>query len=276
MYRQDLEKKKSLLTLSKRQSDILVGTLLGDGHLETQNQGRTYRLKIEHTLAQKDYVDWLYAQWKAWVETPPRMRIRNVDFGNGKGEYAQYGFQTLSSGSLRFFAQQFYSGKTKVVPKQIRRWLTPITLAIWFMDDGSIKSNAHRAILLNTQGFSTKDVERLQKALLDRWGIKTSLRKQENGFQIYVGHESIGKFFSTIFPHILPSMRYKIPRTYMVNTIALMVTEAFTKVSYPPMEMAEVLQSDKLASLRDQQVEQMRKQEIVIRPYEIGRRKLNG
>ncbi len=220
MYRQDLEKKKSLLTLSKRQSDILVGTLLGDGHLETQNQGRTYRLKIEHTLAQKDYVDWLYAQWKAWVETPPRMRIRNVDFGNGKGEYAQYGFQTLSSGSLRFFAQQFYSGKTKVVPKQIRRWLTPITLAIWFMDDGSIKSNAHRAILLNTQGFSTKDVERLQKALLDRWGIKTSLRKQENGFQIYVGHESIGKFFSTIFPHILPSMRYKIPRTYMVNTIA--------------------------------------------------------
>ena len=45
------------------------------------------------------------------------------------------------------------------------------------------------------------------------------------------------------------------------------VTEAFTKVGYPAMEMREVGQSRKPALLQDVHVEQLRKQNLVIRPY---------
>ena len=44
------------LKLSSELREIIVGKLLGDGHLETQNDGKTWRLKIEHSIKQKEYV----------------------------------------------------------------------------------------------------------------------------------------------------------------------------------------------------------------------------
>ena len=55
-----------------------------------------------------------------------------------------------------------------------------------------------------------------------------------------------------------------------------MVTEAFTKVGLAPMETELDPQTGKPALLEDLQVDQSRKWKLVIRPYEIGRRKLNG
>jgi len=54
------------------------------------------------------------------------------------------------------------------------------------------------------------------------------------------------------------------------------VTEAFTKVCLSWMEIRMDVQAHKQALLRDLQVKQLRKQKLVIRPYDIGRRKLNG
>ena len=42
------------------------------------------------------------------------------------------------------------------------------------------------------------------------------------------------------------------------------------------METGVVVQTHKPALLQELQLEQLRKQKLVIRPYEIGRRKLNG
>ncbi len=42
------------------------------------------------------------------------------------------------------------------------------------------------------------------------------------------------------------------------------------------MEIGAIVQTHKPALLQELQLEQLRKQKLVIRPYEIGRRKLNG
>jgi len=60
MRSKQIEEYKNNLRLNKKQKDIIVGLLLGDGHLETQNSGKTFRLKIEHSINQKEYVDMLY------------------------------------------------------------------------------------------------------------------------------------------------------------------------------------------------------------------------
>lgn len=78
MHSKRLEKIKQSLRISQRQREILIGVLLGDGHLETQNNGRTWRLKIEHAWRQKAYVDWLFAAFKPWVKTEPQTRERVV------------------------------------------------------------------------------------------------------------------------------------------------------------------------------------------------------
>ena len=86
-----IQNKKSL-KLSKQQREITTGLMLGDGHLETQDDGRTYRLKVEHSVNQLDYVEWLY------------------------GQYVHCGFRTYSIGSFRFHGKQFYKNKKKMIP----------------------------------------------------------------------------------------------------------------------------------------------------------------
>ncbi len=54
------------------------------------------------------------------------------------------------------------------------------------------------------------------------------------------------------------------------------VTEAFTKVGLVRMEIGLDVQTQKPALLKGLPPDQSRKRKLVIRPYDIGRRKLNG
>lgn len=194
------------LKLTSRQREIIVGTLLGDAHLETQTHGRTYRLRIMHSAGQKEYVEWLYNELKNLVTGPVKSKIISV-----KGKtYSCYWFDTMSSSSLRFYAQQFYPQGKKRVPRFVSRLLTPLGLAVWFMDDGSIKSHETRGKILNTQGFLKQDVELLIDCLSKRFNIESRLRKQKEGWQIFIPAAMYDRLVTTTGTYILPSMKYKL------------------------------------------------------------------
>ena len=204
MYSKKIESYKKKLKLSKLQREIIIGKLLGDGCLEARRNGETYRLKVEHSVKQREYVNWLYELFKDWVLTSPKEKLSRSKHN--------YGFQTVSHSSLRFYGQQFYGQDgVKKVPIQIRKWLTPRALAIWFMDDGSAKDKKRKAQIINTQGFTVKDLRILQSALEDNYGIDTLLKKERDRKVIYIRAESLQRFVDLIKPYVIPSMRYKLP-----------------------------------------------------------------
>ena len=49
------------------------------------------------------------------------------------------GFSTLSHIELEEVRKSFYVNRRKVIPEDLG--LTPLAMAVWFMDDGSRKSN---------------------------------------------------------------------------------------------------------------------------------------
>jgi len=206
MHSNKIESYKETLRLSDIQRDIIVGLMLGDGHLETMTEDRTYRLKIEHSIKQKEYVDWLYKIFKEWVGRSPKTKEKLV-FGK---KFTNYRFTTYSSGKFRFYARQFYRDRKKVIPKMIAKLLSPRTLAVWFMDDGSIKSKKHKTKLINTQCFSFQDLDRLQTALKEKFGVIMTRKKERTGWRLYIVSESICKFEALISPYVIPSMRYKL------------------------------------------------------------------
>ena len=218
-----IEEYKKTLKLSEFQRQVLIGTLLGDGCLETQNRGKTYRLKIEHSMTQKDYVDWKYKVFKNFTLSEPRIHKR-MSYGSVRENHC---FSTVSHGSLRFYGQQFYQNNKKVMPVMISKILTPLALAVWFMDDGSIKSKQHRALVIHSQSFNKKDLEKVIEILNKKYKIKSVLRKRKdgNGYVLYLLSETINVFVDLVKEFILPSMKYKLG-----NTIAQKVTEAFIKV----------------------------------------------
>ena len=159
--------------MTERQRQILVGMLLGDAHLERQRGARTARLKIEHSLRQSAYVDWKYTEWRDWVRTPPRARERRNRLGTVS---TNIGFTTLSHVELEEFRMRFYRDHRKVVPVDLE--LTQLSMAVWFMDDGSRKSSQCRGLYLNTQSFTSAEIQLLQTVIQRDVGVETTVRKQ--------------------------------------------------------------------------------------------------
>ena len=201
-----IEEIKKDLKLNDLQRSILVGLILGDGHLETFNDGRTYRLKIEHSVKQKEYLDWLYLKFKNLTNQEPKLKLKS-------GRPLSYWFTTYSLGMFRFYGQQFYAGRKKIIPKVIEKLLDPVALAIWFMDDGSLKSNHHKTYIIHSIGYSTEDLELVKKALKKKFNIDISLHKQYNRKRIYVTSDSAEKFRELVKPHMIPSLMYKLGNT---------------------------------------------------------------
>lgn len=191
---------KQELVLSEFQKQVLTGYLLGDGHIETWNNSQVARLKVEQGLVQKDFVDWLFDVFGEFVKTPPRLKEKSVYFN------------TLSSSQFYVFHRIFYLNGKKIIPNDLNLLLTPISLAIWFMGDGSVKSNETNGRIINTHAFSEAEVNKICLLLKEKFSLQASIRRQKDGLQIYISAKSAIIFKDLIAKHLLPSFYYKLPR----------------------------------------------------------------
>ena len=202
-----IEAYKTTLRLSDVQREILVGILLGDACLETQNAGRTYRLKIEQGIAHADYVQHLHSVLRDWVLSPPRPKQ-----GQTRGVTTlNLAFQTVSHTELSLYGELFYRNRRKIVPEPIGELLTDRGLAYWFMDDGSMKSSESKGVLFNTHAFNLDDIDRLIE-VLEKFGLLARVRRQSDGNQIYVSGASYERFVELVDPYVIEAMRYKVPQ----------------------------------------------------------------
>lgn len=183
------------MKLSEVQRSLIVGSLLGDGAMRCKQNAL---LEVNHSAAQRTYVDWKYGVLQNLVGTPPKLR-------QGNGGRQAYRFTTLSLPELRAYYEAFYSVSGKIIPKVE---LTPLALAVWFMDDGC---KSHRALYLNTQQFDVESQTRLLDMLWDQWGIAGSLNRDKSYFRIRIRVRSVPTFRAVIAKHLLPEFLYKIP-----------------------------------------------------------------
>lgn len=212
---QKTEKSLTKFRLSKLQRDVLVGILLGDAHLETQNNGKSYRLKYSQAIQHKEYLFYVYSFFKEWCLAEPKLRVRKTEIViNGKVtsplmERSRWEFTTQSCSSLRFYAQQFYPKHStkKRVPAIIHRILTAAGFAFWYQDDGSIKSKQSKGLILNTQGFILSDVEKLCVVLKKKLDLECKPRYQKDGYQIYISGFSFEKATKLVENWLSPCMK---------------------------------------------------------------------
>lgn len=206
MRLKSLEEYKKTLKLSAKQKDVLIGLLLGDGHIELSSNGKSARLKVEYSVKNSDYVDFLYKIFKNLTRMNPRTRTVK---GFGKN-FDRVGFATLSLPDFLHFRDLFYQDKTKIVPSNIEKLLTKIGLAVWFMDDGSYKSKECRGKLFCTHNFNSKEIDFLCQVLKNKFGLEAIPRIQKDGIEIYVKASSYEKFKTILSPFMVESFSYKL------------------------------------------------------------------
>ncbi len=183
-------------SLTETQRSIIIGCLLGDGTMRCRANAL---LEINHGSKQRAYVDWKYQRLANLVGTPPKLR-------QGNGGRIAYRFTTLSLPQLTPLYRLFYQSGRKTVPDRLE--LTPLSLAVWFMDDGC---KSHRALYLNTQQFDLASQNRLIGILEMRWRMKVSLNRDKHYLRLRIAVESVSKFKEMVGPFILQQFAYKFP-----------------------------------------------------------------
>ncbi|MFH2085392.1 MAG: hypothetical protein ABII21_01220 [bacterium] len=205
-----LRKKKLTLNLSNIQKAVLIGTLLGDGYLRLSRSGRAARLQVCHAQSAKEYLFWLQDIFSDFVFAKPDYQIANHALR----------FTTVSHSDFLTYYNSFYRTGIKKVPDNINDLLSdPLSLAIWFMDDGNgyLKSSAYR---ISTYAFGLEGNQILASCLKNNFDLKVNLVKDSKGYQLYIPikGDNASRFHNLVDPFIIPSMRYKLEHRSPVET----------------------------------------------------------
>jgi hypothetical protein len=193
--------------LTKRQEDILIGKILGDGCLEL-NSSHT-RVKFDQSIKQKEYIFWLYKEF-ALVATGNPYNIGYFD-KRSKKIYYNYRFSTRSIKLFDSWKTLFYQKGKKVIPRNIAKILkSPLSLAVWYMDDGYRRKDC-RGLYLCTSSYKLPEQKLLQDALLRNFAIQTKIHYAAGNMRLYVSAAYYQRFFEIVGKYILPNFSYKLP-----------------------------------------------------------------
>ncbi|MDP3093733.1 MAG: LAGLIDADG endonuclease [bacterium] len=185
-------------SLTQEQKSLIIGAVLGDGYLRIIPGRKNAFLETNHSISQKDYVDWKYNILRSIVKSNPKER-------KGNDQRVAYRFYTQCLSEITELFYRFYINGKKEIPDNLV--IDRLTLAVWFMDDGS---KSRSSVYLNTQQFSLKDQIKLQNILLNQFNIHSRLNKDKKYFRIRIISSDAKRFCDLVKQFIPKSMEYKL------------------------------------------------------------------
>lgn len=191
-------------------TQVLTGTILGDGHLIPLNKKGESQLLIKHDDKALTYIKWLSKRFSC-------IGVNKINKVTMSG-YHQHYFSTKQNLEIGNYRKMFYPNGIKIVPLNIGKLIThPIALAVWYMDDGSVdfREKYHKNATLATFGFGFEGCELLSRMMKTNFSLSVSVHKStmrsKEYYRLYIKSESMKIFFDLIRQYMLPCYNYKIP-----------------------------------------------------------------
>ena len=198
--------------LSDQQWQVVLGSLMGDGNLSPNRRGRNgVRFRLGHGAAQAEYLDWKVSLLGN-LGCSRRIDDRGAVFAD---------FSPLPElGELQ--RAVYVTGGKKTLSYDYLKALTPLALAVWFMDDGTFtlrskglqertaggSGRVQFCIEAMTDGSRDRLVEYLRDThdLDSSWRVAGSARKAMLTFST----ESSARFLELVARYVHPSMDHKL------------------------------------------------------------------
>lgn len=193
--------------VKKAQRELIIGTLLGDGYLQRTGK-RNARLRLEHSEKQKEYILWKYELLKNLMQDKPK-RLERYN-PKWKKSYVYYRCQSHSMPLLGAYRRAFYDEKGKKrIPEKIKSLLkAPLSLAVWYMDDGHYYARDGVAYIYMPR-YEEADIKRLLSALSENFGLKPRVVYKKGYPVLFFDREQTKKLFEIINPWVPDFMKYK-------------------------------------------------------------------
>lgn len=196
--------------MNKLQLAVIYGSVMGDAYL--QNNGKNVRLRFEHSKKQEDYVIWKKNFLADIFEADSIRKLSRVHPKTNK-TYNYVRCQSKTLPELRAIKDFFYVNGKKIVPNNLSEFLKdPISLAVWFMDDGYYYQR-DKCGYLYLGNVSRNEAETCRMALQNNFGLAVKILNKKLGFALYFSRIEMLKLKNLIGKLILPLFKYKIPST---------------------------------------------------------------
>ncbi len=207
--------------LNDLQREIIRGSLMGDGNLsQTQHkESMGVRFRLGHSLKQEAYLDWK----TSFFENVPHARYADA-------KSVKLDLTPLPE--LYTMRTSMYKNGKKVLTPDFLAALTPLSLAIWYQDDGHLdirnKAGDKGRIDIVVQAIAPESRTALKSLISERYGIEArlSLRGARKQAVLSFDQANTEKFLQLIRFCIHPSMQYKMLPQYRRP---LSVTPAFNE-----------------------------------------------
>lgn len=218
-YTRDFSKNKEEKSSKKRRDEneqevlsVIFGSLLGDAQMEKRGIDGGSRIKFEQCSDNVEYLMWFH---KFFAERNYCNPAKPKLFKRIKKDLAIYYGYVINSYTFKSFNwihEMFYiknkntNRYIKRIPPNIGEYLTPLALAIWFMNNGS-----KIGVRIATNCFVREEIEILCSVLLEKYKIKSSIAgRDKKGLVLYILKESKPRFDEIVRPYIIKSMLYKL------------------------------------------------------------------
>lgn len=197
------------MKLNKHEEAAVIGMILGDGYLQKTGR-KNARLRLEHSAKQKAYLLWKAALLPRFFQGKPTVLTRIHPITKQSYHYVRH--QSSSSPELGKLRSIFYPEGKKHIPQSLERLMSsPLTLAIWHMDDGYYDQKDND-IYLYLGRVSEKEAKIASDAIKKKFDLENSITdKKVKGFVLYFSPRVAQRFSQLIKKYILPEMAYKIP-----------------------------------------------------------------
>jgi recombination protein RecA len=198
--------------LSDQQMQVILGSLMGDGNLSPNLRGRSgTRFRLGHGARQAAYLDWKVSLLGN-IECSRTVNSKGAVFAD---------FTPLPELAELHDVVYMGDGKKHLTWDYLKA-LTPLALAVWYMDDGCFTLRS-KGLQERTKGGSGRvDIcveamspgsrERLVQHLRDGYGLDVRLmsRGQLRKATLIFTTSGSEKFQKLVAPYVHPSMEYKL------------------------------------------------------------------
>jgi recombination protein RecA len=198
--------------LSDFQWQVIFGGLMGDGALSPTRSGHGARFRFGHGARQAEY-----CEWKASL-------LENVGVTRSSNAKGATFCDVTPLPELAELRRAVYVDGKKVLSHDYLKQLTPLSLAIWYMDDGSFTLRAKGVQERTREGSGRSEIcveameptsrVRLASHLTDTWGIAPKLIERAGKAVFVFSKDETAKLHALIAPFVHPSMDHKLLPRY--------------------------------------------------------------
>jgi recombination protein RecA len=197
--------------LSEQQWQVVLGGLMGDSALSPTRSGHSARLRWGHGARQEAYGD-----WKASM-------LGNIEVSRSKNPNGTVFYDVRPLPELAELRRAVYLGDGKKhLSWDYLKALTPLALAIWYLDDGAFVARSERLRQRSLGGGGQAEIrvaslspgsrERLTAYLRDTFelDVKLTLKGPRQVPVLHFSTAATARLHRIIAPYVHPSMEYKL------------------------------------------------------------------